>query len=268
MISCLECSVPFPQPDERYFDLFPDDSADPLTERWRERQTEMEGWYKSLIAAPEHASRCFTSDYELFPSGIFEGSGDVLDLGCGNGVLRNYLPPGTRYVGLDPSVTWLDSHWESLSGRFPCLAKLFPFVRGVGEHLPFVPGVFDRVFAFWSLNHARRPERVIHEVWRVLRPGGRLFLVLEDMQPRWRDVPDRVRFALSNTYWTKVMTRNLLHLLVAGTWPLQGDHIRISDRDISGWSRGAFRIEDRAWCGNYLTYELVRNSAQSFQPTS
>jgi SAM-dependent methyltransferase len=257
-IFCRDCAAQFPQSDKRCIDLLPGDSADPLTDVWRKRQTEMERWYTRLIATPARASTCFEKDYSPFPPGIFEHCEVVLDIGCGTGVLRNYLPASSRYVGLDPSVTWRESHWESLRGDFPCLAEPFPFTRGVGEHLPFASARFDRVFAFWSLNHARRPEQVIQEVGRVLRPEGRFFIVLEDMRPTLRDFPARFRFALSSLHSAKAMAMGVLHLILTGAWTLQADHIRITEADIRNWSRDIFKVEERAWYGDYLSYELVK----------
>lgn len=50
--SCLACGREFPQPDERYLDLFPRDSWDPGTARWAARQGEMEVAYQDLVRDP------------------------------------------------------------------------------------------------------------------------------------------------------------------------------------------------------------------------
>lgn len=42
--------------------------------------------------------------------------------------------------------------------------------------LPFSDGYFDAVFVASSVHHTRRPERVLHEMLRVLGPGGVLML--------------------------------------------------------------------------------------------
>ena len=82
----------------------------------------------------------------------------------------------------------LTPRWQELTHRFPALTDRQVFVRGVGEHMPFRSATFDAVVAFWSLNHVGDPGRVVQEIGRVLRSGGRLLLVLEDMEPRWRDL--------------------------------------------------------------------------------
>jgi len=51
------------------------------------------------------------------------------------------------------------------------------FVPAVGERLPFREGRFDAVLSFDVFEHTRDPERVLAECRRVLRRGGRLFVV-------------------------------------------------------------------------------------------
>ncbi len=227
-----------------------------LEQAWGERQEQMESWYADLITAPERASRVLANDYEPFPSSLFSWPGPILDIGGGAGLVRQYLPAGTTYISLDPSVEWLRPEWTSLRKQFPCLADPFPFVRGVGESLPFGSDRFKTCLSLWSLNHARRPEQVFQEVDRVLQTGGTWFVVLEDMVPRVRDIPNRLRFALSGSYWTKAFLKSVYTVLRTGAWPLQEDHIRIRESDLHDWSSGRFDVRQRRWFGNYLAYEF------------
>lgn len=45
------------------------------------------------------------------------------------------------------------------------------------HHLPFASGVFDNVIGLDVLHHFNQPVKVLREVMRVLRPGGRCVLV-------------------------------------------------------------------------------------------
>jgi 2-polyprenyl-3-methyl-5-hydroxy-6-metoxy-1,4-benzoquinol methylase len=50
--------------------------------------------------------------------------------------------------------------------------------QGNAEELPFADASFDRVFCTEVLEHVQHPERVVQEIARALRPGGRAVLSL------------------------------------------------------------------------------------------
>ncbi len=53
------------------------------------------------------------------------------------------------------------------------------FAVGDCEEIPFPDASFDAVLCFMSFRHYPKPERFFCNVFRVLRPGGRL--ILRDM---------------------------------------------------------------------------------------
>jgi SAM-dependent methyltransferase len=89
--------------------------------------------------------------------------GSVLDLGCGQGRLREVLPARVLWAGVDRSPTQLRD----------CPHR--PVVRADAGRLPFADGAFDAVAALWMLYHLERPQDAIREARRVLRPGGVFF---------------------------------------------------------------------------------------------
>ncbi len=58
-----------------------------------------------------------------------------------------------------------------------------PDLFGDGLALPFRDGVIDAVYSSAVLEHVRDPHRFAAEVWRVLRPGGRILVNAAFMQP-------------------------------------------------------------------------------------
>ncbi|MBC7173678.1 MAG: class I SAM-dependent methyltransferase [Polyangiaceae bacterium] len=99
--------------------------------------------------------------------------GDVLDVGCGDGVLASLLAPRSRqYTGLDKSPKVIDAARRRLAG----LPRV-ELVQGDMEALPFEAESFDAVLLFHVLTYARVPSDALSEAARVLRPGGRLVAV-------------------------------------------------------------------------------------------
>jgi len=258
MIRCTSCKAQFPQLRNDCIDLLPEPCLADEPTRWIERQREMETWYKDLIASPNRACDCFLHDYSPIASVLATLSGVVLDVGGGIGLVRHYLPRGTEYIIIDPSLQWLRTEWSSLTAHFPCLKLLPNFVRGVGEYLPFPPRAFDTVLACWSLNHTRNPGQVFREVWRVLRSSGRFLIILEDMVPD-ENAGDHAfnscDITLEEQHLADAQTVSLFNETAAC---LQSDHIRILESDVMSWISGRFRVKQRSWIGQYLTFELTK----------
>lgn len=94
--------------------------------------------------------------------------GRVLDVGCGDGrIALDAL--GTRGVGLDASAAML--------GAARSTAPLAHLVRADAHELPFVDASFDTALVSHSLWLFPAPSQFIHDVRRILRPGGRLIVV-------------------------------------------------------------------------------------------
>jgi O-antigen/teichoic acid export membrane protein/SAM-dependent methyltransferase len=97
-------------------------------------------------------------------------SGDVLDVGCGPGVLMEEVRAlGCRYVGLDGSPAMIRLARRESAGQ--------PGVHlAVGDAgaLPHPEASFDAVVALGLVDRLPDSERALAEMGRVLRPGGRL----------------------------------------------------------------------------------------------
>jgi SAM-dependent methyltransferase len=68
-------------------------------------------------------------------------------------------------------------------------------VVGDAHWLPFKTGAFDLIISTEMLEHTLEPQRIIDEIRRVLRPGGRVLLTTRFIFPL-HDVPgDYYRFS-------------------------------------------------------------------------
>lgn len=270
-LACLACRARYPQhapwPDLRWpenvagtngsapFVTGPDSDTG-AQQGWRVRQAEMVAAYRDLIADPAHARLAYRYDLEPFRGLLADWRGRILDIGGGNGLIRHVLPSSCEYISIDPDVAWLDGSWLSIADAFPCLNAPLTFVRGVGERMPLADASMDGALSFWSLNHAVDPPRLIAELARVVCPGGRLLIVLDDVAPTWGDVIGGA-YADERFPSRPALVRQKLRACLRG-WPLQPDHLAIAEGDLAGWTAHAFRQRRRRWTGRYLTLELSR----------
>ena len=94
--------------------------------------------------------------------------GDVLEIGCGTGlILERTAKVARRAIGIDLS---------SGMARFSATRKGLTVAQASATDLPFADGSFDVVYSFKVLPHVPDLGAAIAEIRRVLRPGGRAFV--------------------------------------------------------------------------------------------
>ncbi|MCF8092811.1 MAG: metalloregulator ArsR/SmtB family transcription factor [Desulfotignum sp.] len=101
------------------------------------------------------------------------GRQSIADLGCGTGELLGYLVQDTprALIGVDASPEMLEQARIKLPGLRSIELRL-----GEVEYLPMKDQEVDTVVMSMVLYHIFQPEKAIHEVFRVLKPGGLFFL--------------------------------------------------------------------------------------------
>ena len=110
--------------------------------------------------------------------------GTVLDLATGSGdvafALANGLPGSTKITGMDFCQPMLDEAVKkrATSPRWAAIE----FRQGDGMALPLPDRSYDAVTISFGLRNMADRHQALSEMRRVLRPGGRLF-VLEFSQP-------------------------------------------------------------------------------------
>lgn len=102
----------------------------------------------------------------------------ILDIGTGIGLLPLLLAEdgAKQLVGIDISPEMLEQAEYLRLSRNNEAATRVTFRLAPAHALPFREESFDAVTCRLVLNHVRRPERIVKEIVRVLRPGGILIL--------------------------------------------------------------------------------------------
>lgn len=138
---------------------------DPLTER--SLTTWSAGDYDRIAAGFRRGARDFVERL-----GLRRGL-DVLDAACGTGNLT--IPAaksGARVTGFDLVPGLLE-----VAARRAVMDQLWiNFDQGSVEELPYADTKFDVVMSMFGVMFAARPERVVAELARVTRRGGRVAL--------------------------------------------------------------------------------------------
>lgn len=98
---------------------------------------------------------------------------DLLDVGCGAGVLLRDRAAGPRYVaGIDASEIQVGLARQRLAERIA--AGTAQIVLGDAAALPWQDGRFSAVASLNCLKFVFDPDQALREMHRVLRPGGRV----------------------------------------------------------------------------------------------
>ncbi|HEY0407901.1 MAG TPA: methyltransferase domain-containing protein [Pyrinomonadaceae bacterium] len=103
----------------------------------------------------------------------------VADLGCGSGMMLCdvlALKPGWRGHGLDISAAAVN--YARRLAAHKGISERAEFRAGDIARLPYTTGSLDLVIASEVIEHLPEPARVIAEIARVLRPGGKLILTM------------------------------------------------------------------------------------------
>ena len=100
---------------------------------------------------------------------------NILDLGCGTGILFDML---RRKVGERGSVTGVDFSFEMAQKAY----RNFPFanvnvVDADAIALPFANNSFDMVIAFSAFPHFSDQQRALNEAHRILKPKGKIIII-------------------------------------------------------------------------------------------
>lgn len=128
----------------------------------------------------------------------------VLEVGCGAAQCSRWLAGrGARAVGVDLSRGMLAQ--GALLGTRRDAPRVAGLVQGDARHLPFADASFDLACsAYGALPFVGDPERVMREVARVLRPGGRwVFSLTHPLRWAFPDDPGPAGLTVHHSYFDR-----------------------------------------------------------------
>jgi arsenite methyltransferase len=135
------------------------------------------GYPPELANVPEAAVESFAGVANPWELGRLSAGERVLDLGCGAGTDSLVA---AQMVGPDGSVIGIDMTPEMLARAHRAAAEMgaanVEFVEGEIELLPFADESVDVVISNGVIDLLPDKDTVFAEIYRVLRPGGRIQL--------------------------------------------------------------------------------------------
>jgi SAM-dependent methyltransferase len=189
----------------------------------------------------------------------------VLDVGCGNGyVLYQYARHGAEVTGVDLTQTAIE-----LSRKRFALGGLSGQFREVdGNNLPFPGDHFDIVCSMGVLHHISNPQPMVNEMFRVLKPGGRLIVMLYHRHS-WKNlVLLRLRRLLDPRYRGKTQ-QEALNMNDGEACPLALVYSHEEATALfSRFSQIEFRLTQLSWRQLFLLPPLVKLAERFLPPSS
>ncbi len=132
----------------------------------------------------------------------------VLDVGCGDGYYDSLVAgAGAGVLGVDIHPRWLPFAQRYYSG------ERSEFVMMDAEEMNLPGRVFDKVMSLCVVEHFQRDEKVLQNISRVLKPGGRLVFSADSLSNPGISAAERARhrrrYAVNTFYDAKMIGAKL-----------------------------------------------------------
>ncbi|WP_433974527.1 class I SAM-dependent methyltransferase [Tunturiibacter lichenicola] len=115
---------------------------------------------------------------------LFSQPGEFLDIGCGSGdYLHVMRSRGWKVRGVEPST------FGAEEGR----RAGFDIFNGTLDQAKFNTNTFEYVRSNHSFEHMPNPMEVLHEIHRILKPGGKVYIGIPNI--------DSIPYQIFGKYW-------------------------------------------------------------------
>lgn len=127
------------------------------------------------------------------------GAGRLLDVGCGTGFIISLARDLFSHIdGIDVTKAMLE-RVDTSSGNIT-------LHEGFAENMPFADGTFDMASSYAFMHHVHDHRAILHEVRRVLRPGGLFYIDLEPNKLFWQQM---VKLEEAGGTYSDIVTREI-----------------------------------------------------------
>jgi 2-polyprenyl-3-methyl-5-hydroxy-6-metoxy-1,4-benzoquinol methylase len=188
--------------------------------------------------------------------------GSVLDIGCGPGLVGNiFRRKPVEYHGVDLSAHMIETCHDYYAGN-----PQFQFSVQPAEKLAFADNSFDTVLCLGLLEYVLDQSAVIHEVDRVLKPGGCLICTMLNkwcpyfLWGRW--IQGRLSNALRKAGW-RIKGQQRRKEGMEAKWARRPSTKMLEEKDFRKLLiTNGFRIEDAL----YYSFRIIPPPLDSLLP--
>lgn len=139
-------------------------------------RTEYDAWHSRVHRADPGHEDASSPWYQLVREQIGDVLGvRILEVACGRGgFVRELSSHGAQVTGCDFSLAALHVGKEKL--RASGVGRTSFLVQADAQVLPFAGESFDIIVSCETIEHVPDVKEALREMWRVAKPGGKLFL--------------------------------------------------------------------------------------------
>lgn len=223
-------------------------------------------------------------EHEIYQSLNLSRVKNLLEVGCGVGaqseiLLRRF--PHIHLTGIDLSDRQLQAAEHSLSqnpvANPPQSSPRFTIQKMDASKMTFADDTFDGAFLCWVLEHIPKPQRVLDEVLRVLKPGSVVYITevmnssffLDPYSPNvwryWMAFND-YQYDQTGDPFVGAKLGNLLMQsgfqeieTTAKTWHLDNRNPQQRHEVIEYWTELLLSASEQLIQAQYVTVEIVEN---------
>jgi len=129
-------------------------------------------WAKNYDRSPTQL--WFRKNYRLMVEKLSpQQNMHILDVGCGTGIAAQRLSamiPDGKVLGVDPAEEMVRVANQKATDNLT-------YKLGTGHEIPASDGEFDVALSTISFHHWTKPSESFNELFRVLKPGGKLLIL-------------------------------------------------------------------------------------------
>ena len=143
----------------------------------RRREVRSRHWFEEVAPEWDNIRQVFNDEIHRARAmtRLIPGDLCVADIGTGTGILaRELAQAGVRVLAIDRSQQMIDT------ARAKCGSGLSDYVEfrcGEANALPVADNEVDAAMAHMVLHYVASPAEALHEMARIVRPGGRIVVV-------------------------------------------------------------------------------------------